>query len=75
MAGCLSPLVWGGASTSESAPSFSGWARRLGKRARWVLICRAATEEACWEELLKRVPPGEDKLVRRGNANPNGDKR
>lgn len=57
----------------SSVVSFSGWVRR--GRGRWRLLCRAATEQACLGELLRRAPGGTDKLVRQGNADPNEDEK
>ncbi len=53
--------------------SFSGWIRR--GRGPWRLFCRAATEQACLDRLLKESPVGTDKLVRQGDGDPNGEKR
>ena len=46
-----------------------GWVRRDAPRERWREACRAATEEACWRELLRvRVPwqCGERTVTRAG---------
>jgi len=51
--------------------SFSGWIRR--GRGPWRLFCRAATEQAVLDELLRRAPLGTDKLVREGNGDPNDE--
>lgn len=56
---------------SETLVSFSGWVRQRGQR--WKLFCRAATEAACWEEILRRGPRFHDKLVRCGDRNPSED--
>jgi hypothetical protein len=56
----------------DTLASYSGWIRR-SPRGRWRLWCRAATEQACQEELRKSAPRGADKLVRQGSANPNED--
>jgi hypothetical protein len=47
--------------------SFSGWIRR--GRGPWRLHCRGASEAAVLRELLRYR--GCDKLVRRGDADPN----
>jgi hypothetical protein len=56
---------------TDSVYSFSGWIRQ--GRGRWKLFCRAATEQACLDELLKRSPLGVDKLVRAGDSSPNDE--
>lgn len=54
--------------------TFSGWIRQR-PRGQWKLFCRAATEQDAWEALLREAPAGTDKLVRRGDADPNWDGR
>lgn len=58
---------------TESLVSWSGWIRR-SPRGRWRLWCRAATEQAVLDELLKRAPAGSDKLVRLGDSDPNNER-
>jgi hypothetical protein len=53
--------------------NWSGWTRR--GRGRWRLFCRAATEQAVLDVLLKSAPRGADKLVKQGDGDPNDDKR
>lgn len=36
------------------APAFAGWMRSPG--CRWQRVCSAATEKACWDELLRIRP-------------------
>jgi hypothetical protein len=47
--------------------SYSGWIRR--GRGPWRLLCRGASEQAVLRELLRYE--GWNKLVRRGDADPN----
>lgn len=60
--------------SGDTLVSFTGWIR-CGLRGRWRLFCRAATEQACLDVLLRTAPRGSDKLVRQGNHDPNEDKR
>ena len=60
--------------TVDPLISFAGWIRRR-PQGHWRLFCRAATEQACLDELLRRAPAGCDKLVRQGGADPNDDDR
>lgn len=59
---------------TEAWAGCTGWIRE-GSIGRWVLFCRGETEEDCWGELLWGAPSGADKLVRRGDADPNLDRR
>jgi hypothetical protein len=53
--------------------SFSGWIRN-GLRGKWRLFCRAATEQAVLDILMREAPRGSDKLVREGDGDPNDDR-
>jgi hypothetical protein len=58
--------------TPGEVVSWAVWIRR-GRR-HWRLYGRAATEQAA-ERLAAKIPPGLDKLIRQGDADPNEDGR
>jgi hypothetical protein len=55
--------------TTDTLISWTGWIRR--GRGPWRLFCRAATEQAALDVLLRDAPAGVDKLVRAGDGDPN----
>jgi hypothetical protein len=57
---------------ASSIVSYTGWIRN-GLRGCWRLFCRAATEQAVLDILMREAPRGSDKLVRQGDGDPNND--